>query len=125
MSNPHITVIYKWTAKPGKLEDLKAIYSEVTEAMENNEPGAEAVHCYVSKEDNALHVRDEFQDAGALGFHLQHTAGPHFPKLLEVATPGKFLFFGNVPEPLQQGALQMGLNAEFAPNAYGFDRAQA
>ena len=53
MDNQHITVVYKWTAKPGKLDELTSIYSKVTEAMEQNEPGAEAVHVYVSEQENA------------------------------------------------------------------------
>jgi hypothetical protein len=93
--------------------------------MNETEPGAAEVQVYVSEADNALYVRDEFVDADALAFHLQHTAGPHFPQLLEVATPRSFLFFGPVPEPLQQATRQMGLGAEFGTHAYGFARAEA
>jgi hypothetical protein len=50
--------------------------------MKQNEPDAQAVHCYVSEKDNALYVRDEFKDAAALGFHLSSTAAGHFPQLL-------------------------------------------
>lgn len=121
--NPNtITVVYKWTAKPGQLDALTGIYKGVTEAMEANEPGALAVHVYVSEDDNALYVRDEFADANALGFHLSETAGPHFPKLIEVATPGTFYFFGNVPAEMQQAARDMGLAAEFGSHVAGFTR---
>ena len=121
--NPNaITVVYKWTAKPGQLDALTDIYKGVTDAMEANEPGALAVHVYVSEDDDALYVRDEFADANALGFHLSETAGPHFPKLLEVAAPGTFYFFGNVPAEMQQAALGMGLAAEFSSHVVGFDR---
>ena len=122
MSDAHITVIYKWTANPGKLDELKAIYEQVTEAMKQNEPDAEAVHCYVSEKDNALYVRDEFKDAAALGFHLSSTAGAHFPQLLAIAVPGPFFFFGDVPDELKQATEQMQLGAEFATHAFGFDR---
>ncbi len=122
MDGNHITVIYKWTAQPGKLEELTAIYRDVTDAMEQNEPGAEAVHIYVSEDANALYVRDEFTDAAALGFHLSSTAAAHFPQLLAVATPGPFFFFGDVPEEMQQATEQMQLGAEFGTHAAGFDR---
>ena len=122
MNNQHITVIYKWTANPGKLDELTAIYAGVTEAMEQNEPGAEAVHIYASEQDNALYVRDEFKDAGALGFHLQSTAAAHFPSLLEIAVPGPFFFFGDVPQELKDATEQMQLGAEFALHTSGFDR---
>ena len=122
MDSNHVTVVYKWTAQPGKLEELTSIYADVTDAMEANEPGAEAVHIYVSEQENALYVRDEFQDAGAMGFHLSTTAANHFPKLISIATPGPFFFFGNVPEELQQATEQMQLGGEFATHAAGFDR---
>lgn len=117
-----IVVTYKWTAKPGKLNQLKSIYEDVVAAMKRNEPDAQAVHCYVSEEDNALHVRDDFKDAAALGLHLSTTAPAHFPQLLSIADPGPFLFHGTVPDELKQGIAQMGLAAEFAPHAFGFDR---
>ncbi len=122
MDSNHITVTYKWTAQPGKLDELTSIYRDVTTAMEQNEPGAEAVHVYVSEQDNALYVRDEFVDAGALGFHLTSTAAAHFPSLLAIATPGPFFFFGDVPTELQQATEQMQLGAEFATHSAGFDR---
>ena len=122
MDSNHVTVVYKWTAQPGKLGELAAIYDGVTAAMEENEPGAEAVHVYVSEGENALYVRDEFTDAGALGFHLSQTAAAHFPQLLAIATPGPFFFMGDVPEELQQATQQMQLGAEFSAHSAGFDR---
>ena len=122
MNNQHINVIYKWTAKPGKLGELSSIYAEVAKEMKQNEPGAEAVHCYTSEEENALYVRDEFKNADALGFHLQTTAAGHFPDLLSIAVPGPFFFFGNVPQELQAATEQMQLGAEFALHMTGFDR---
>jgi quinol monooxygenase YgiN len=125
MDSKHITVVYKWTAKPGKLDELASIYAQVTEQMQQNEPGAEAVHCYVSEAENALYVRDEFEDANAMGFHLSTTAAGHFPSLLAIATPGPFFFLGDVPAELQQATQQMGLGAEFSAHTAGFDRPQA
>ena len=122
MNNQHITVVYKWTANAGKLEELASTYAKVTEAMEKNEPGAEAVHCYVSEKENALYVRDEFVDAAAMGFHLQTTAAAHFPHLLSIATPGPFFFMGDVPQELQAATEQMQLGAEFGLHTAGFDR---
>ena len=121
-TDTRITVTYKWTAKPGKLDELTAIYEDVVEAMKQSEPDAQAVHCYVSPDENTLHVRDEFNNAAALGLHLSTTAPAHFPQLLAIATPGAFLFHGDVPDELKQAIGQMQLPAEFAPHAFGFDR---
>ena len=122
MDSKHVTVVYKWTAQPGKLEELSSIYADVTKAMEANEPGAETVHVYVSEAENALYVRDEFADAGAMGFHLSTTAAGHFPQLLAIATPGPFFFLGDVPAEMKAATEQMQLGGEFATHMAGFDR---
>ena len=122
MSGSHVTVVYKWTAQPGKLEELTDIYRSVTAAMEKNEPGAQAVHVFVSEDENALYVQDEFVDAGAVGFHLSTTAGAHFGDLLAVATPGPFFFLGDVPDEMKQATDEMQLGGEFAKRTVGFVR---
>lgn len=122
MENQEVMVVYSWTAKEGKSNDLKGIYTEVTGQMKTNEPGALKVQCYFDESSSRLIVVDVFADAGAVGFHLGTTAAGHFENLLQVAIPGEFLFCGNVPEEMKQAALGMGLKASFAPAIYGFDR---
>ena len=122
MTNQAISVVYKWTAKPGKAEELKAIYREVEKQMKETEPDALKVECYFDNNNDVLIVYDLFKDGAALGQHLGTTAAGHFPSLLQIATPGPFLFCGEVPEELKQAALGMGLDATFAPRVFGFDR---
>lgn len=123
MENQSITVVYTWTAKPGKAEELKAIYQAVAKQMQETEPNALQVECFFDPDSNVLIVYDLFKDGAALGLHLSTTAAGHFPQLLAIATPGPFLFCGEVPEELKQAALGMGLDATFAPRIFGFDRA--
>jgi hypothetical protein len=91
--------------------------------MKATEPGALKVDCYFDESADALIVSDLFKDGAALGQHLGTTATGHFPKLLQIAVPGPFLFCGDVPEELKQAALGMGLDATFASREFGFDRA--
>ncbi len=122
MKNHEITVVYKWTARTGKAEELKAIYKEVEKQMLETEPGALKVDCFFDKDTGVLLVSDLFKDAAALGQHLGTTAAGHFPSLLQIAEPGPFLFCGEVPEEMKQAAIGMGLDATFAPHDFGFDR---
>ena len=122
MDNQQITVVYNWTAKPGKEAELLAIYKEVAEQMQQTEPHALKVDCYFDANQNKLVVYDLFQDAAALAQHLGTTAAGHFGQLLQIAEPGPFLFMGEVPAELQQAAIGMGLNATFAPRQFGFTR---
>ena len=125
MDNQEIIVVYKWIAKPGKADELKAIYSEVKNQMNETEPGALKVDCYFDEGTNVLIVSDLFKDGAALGQHLGTTAAGHFPTLLQIAEPGAFLFCGDVPEELKQAAIGMGLDVTFAPRIFGFDRNEA
>jgi len=122
MNGQEITVFYKWTAKPGKLNELKAIYHDVYQSMQDNEPDSLKMECYFAEDENAIFVHDVFKDGAALGFHLGGTAAQHFPKLAEIATPGPFFFCGDIPEELIQAAENMKMGAEFGMHAFGFDR---
>ncbi|MEL7532043.1 MAG: antibiotic biosynthesis monooxygenase [Bacteroidota bacterium] len=122
MKNQEITVVYNWTAMPGKSEELKAIYRDVEAKMKANEPGALEVQCYFDEAANKLVVTDLFENADALGYHLSTTAAAHFPSLLQIAQPGPFLFLGEVPSEMQQAAVGMGLDATFSPGVFGFSR---
>ncbi|MDW3649319.1 MAG: antibiotic biosynthesis monooxygenase [Bacteroidia bacterium] len=123
MKNQSITVVYTWTANPGKSEELKSIYQSVAKQMQETEPNALQVDCFFDDSSRTLVVYDLFKDGAALGQHLGTTAAGHFPQLLKIANPGSFLFCGEVPEELKQAALGMGLDATFAPRAFGFNRA--
>lgn len=122
MKSQEITVVYQWIANEGKSEELKAIYNQVEKDMHATEPGALKVQCYFDEQSRTLVVEDVFADAAALGQHLGTTAASHFPSLLQIATPGPFLFCGNVPKDMQQAALGMGLDAKFASHINGFVR---
>ncbi len=122
MENQEVMVVYKWTAKAGNSEQLKAIYQEVESQMKANEPGALRVNCYFDETSLTLIVMDLFADANAVGFHLGTTAAGHFGDLLQIAVPGEFWFCGEVPEEMKKAASGMGLNATFAPRLFGFDR---
>jgi len=122
MKNQEITVFYKWTAKSGKLDELKEIYREAQKEMKENEPDTLKMECYFAEEENAIIVHDLFKDGGALGAHLGGTAAHHFPKLAEIAVPGPFLFCGDVPDELKQAANGINMGAIFGTHAFGFER---
>ena len=122
MNNQEITVVYRWTAKPGKLQELKDIYEQVRAEMESTEPGTLRMECYFADDSNQVIVYDLFEDAAALGAHLGGTAARHFPKLVEIAEPGPFFFCGDVPAELRQAAEGMNMGAVFGTHAFGFER---
>ncbi len=122
MNGTEITVVYRWTANPGRFDELKSIYEDVFRQMEANEPDALRMECYFAEESNQVIVHDVFKDGAALGLHLGTTAAHHFPKLMEIAVPGPFFFCGDVPAELEAAAEGMNMGAVFGTHAFGFAR---
>ena len=94
MTNQQISVVYKWTAKPGKSEELKAIYQEVTKQMKETEPNTLKVECYFDESTDTLIVYDLFKDSAAMAQHLGTTAAEHFPYCFKLQYPVPFFSAG-------------------------------
>lgn len=125
MTGQEITVAYRWTAKPGKRAELKAMYETVLAQAKATEQGTLRFDVFEVQESGDLMVVDVFQDGAALGQHLGGTAAEFFPKLTEIADPGPFFFCGDVPDELVQAANGMNMGAVFGTHAFGFTRDSA
>ncbi|MGI9556611.1 MAG: putative quinol monooxygenase [Solirubrobacterales bacterium] len=120
MSSMEIGVTYQWTAKEGKMDELRALYEAVAEQSKAEEPGIPWMNVYEVQGSDALIISEVFEDGAALGTHLGGTAAQHFPTLSEIADFGPFFVFGDVPDELAQAASGMG--ATLATRAFGFTR---
>lgn len=121
-TSSEIELTYVWTAHEGHEEQLVATYEAVGAMLEANEPGLIAYEIAVSETNNQIIIHEVFEDENALGFHLSHTAAQFFPQLVEFATPGPFIFRGDVPEDLKAAAYQMDMGAIFTTEWTGFER---
>ena len=121
-SGTEIALTYVWTAHKGQEERLVATYGAVAEILEANEPGLISYEIAVSETGNQIVVHEVFEDGDALAFHLSETAGQFFPQLVEFATPGPFIFRGDVPNELKAAAYQMEMGAIFTGDWEGFER---
>ena len=122
MNSNHVTVVYKWTAQPGKLDELTAIYKPGHRRDGAERAGRRDRACLrLSRRQRSVRPR-RVRRREAIGFHLGTTAAGHFPDLLAIATPGPFFFLGDDPAEMKAATAQMQLAAEFATHAAGFDR---
>ncbi|MEM6412663.1 MAG: antibiotic biosynthesis monooxygenase [Pseudomonadota bacterium] len=117
-----IELTYVWTAHEGQEERLVATYGAVGEMLEANEPGLLSYEIAVSETGNQIIIHEVFEDGNALAFHLSETAAQFFPQLVEFATPGPFIFRGDVPEELKAAAYGMNMGAIFTGDWDGFER---
>lgn len=121
-SGSEISLTYVWTAHEGQAERLVATYGAVGDILEANEPGLISYEIAVSETGNQIVIHEVFEDGNALAFHLSETAAQFFPQLVEFATPGPFIFRGDVPEELKAAAYQMNMGAIFTADWDGFER---
>ena len=106
----------------GQEDRLVATYEAVGDILEAKEPGVLLYEISVSETGNQIVIREVFRDGEALAFHLSETAAQFFPQLVEFATPGPFIFRGDVPEDLRTVAYQMNMGAIFTGDWNGFER---
>ena len=121
-ASSEIDLTYVWTAHEGQEQRLIATYEAVGEMLEANEPGLTFYEIAVSETGNQIVIHEVFEDGDALAFHLSETAAAFFPQLAEFATPGPFIFRGDVPEELRSAAYQMNMGAIFTSDWAGFER---
>ncbi len=121
-TSTEIGLTYVWTAHEGQEERLIQTYQAVGDILEANEPGLIRYEISVSETGNQIIIHEVFEDGDALAFHLSETAAQFFPQLVEFATPGPFIFRGDVPEPLRAAAYGMDMGAIFTTEWTGFER---
>ncbi len=121
-ASSEIDLTYVWTAHEGQEERLIATYEAVGEMLEANEPGLTSYEIAISETGNQIIIHEVFEDGDALAFHLSETAAAFFPQLVEFATPGPFIFRGDVPEELKAAAYGMNMGAIFTGQWSGFER---
>lgn len=117
-----IQLTYVWTAHEGQAERLVATYDAVGQVLEANEPGLLFYEIAVSETGNQIIINETFADSDAMAFHLTETAAQFFPELVTFATPGPFIFRGDVPEELKAAAYSMSMGAIFTNDWDGFER---
>lgn len=117
-----IDLVYVWTAKPGMESQLVATYDAVGEVLEANEPGLLSYEISVSEKGDQIVIHEVFENNEALAYHLSKTAAQYFPQISQIATPGPFIFRGNVSEELKAAAYQMDMGAIFSTEWTGFSR---
>ncbi len=117
-----IDLVYVWTAKPGMSEQLVATYDAVGEVLKASEPGLLTYDLSVSETGEQIVIHEVFENGEALAFHLSGTAAKYFPQISRIATPGPFIFRGNVPDELRKAAYQMNMGAIFLTERDRFKR---
>ena len=106
--------------KPGELENVKALMSEMVESANTNEPGTLSYEWSVSENGEACHIFERYTDSAAVMTHLGTFKEKFMERFLALLEPERLLVYGS-PSDEAKEALS-GFGAVFMTPIGGFAR---
>lgn len=108
--------------KEGEVDTLKEMIEIMSDATQENEPGALNYEWYISADEKSCHIFERYADSAAMLTHLNNF-GKNFAKdFMSILTPTKFTVYGHPTEQLQKALRSM--NPVFFDHLGGFSRDQ-
>ena len=105
--------------RPGQLDALKALMSEMVAATQANEPGTLNYEWFISEDETQCHIYERYRDSAAVMTHLG-SFGQHFAeRFLAALEPKRLVVYGDPNEEARAalagfGAVHMAFLGGFA-----------
>jgi quinol monooxygenase YgiN len=106
--------------KPGELDNVKALMSEMVESANTNEPGTLSYEWSFSEDGKSCHIFERYTDSAAVMTHLGTFKEKFMERFLAAMEPERLLVYGN-PSDEAKEALS-GFGAVFMLPIGGFTR---
>ncbi|MCB0035834.1 MAG: antibiotic biosynthesis monooxygenase [Anaerolineales bacterium] len=110
------------TIAEGKLDTLKSLLAEMSEATQANEPGALNYEWYISADESKCHILERYADSAALLTHLGNFSKNFASRFMGILTPTKMTVYGNPNEAAVKALNNLG--AVYYEHLGGFSRDQ-
>jgi quinol monooxygenase YgiN len=104
----------------GKLDDVKALADEMSEATRLHEPGALAYEWFITDDGTQCHINERYVDDGATMTHLGNFGSKFAGRFMEILTPISFDVYGTASDAVREGLA--GLGAVHVQQVSGFAR---
>ncbi len=119
MSN-HVYWIIEAEVKDGKLDELKSLMEEMSEATKADEPGALNYEWSLSEDDKICHIFERYSDSDATMVHMGNFGSKFAGRFMGVLKPTACTLYGDPDERVQKAMKPMG----YVPmkSAAGFSR---
>jgi quinol monooxygenase YgiN len=97
------------TVKEGRKEEFKRLGEEMSEAVENNEPGTKRYQFFLNDDQTQCVVNESYVNLEAALAHLKSVASQTIlPKIFDACKINRFEVFGEINDDLMKALAQMG-----------------
>jgi len=104
----HVYWILEAEVVDGKLDELKALMAEMSEATLQDEPGALNYEWSFSDDNTICHVFERYADSAATLVHMGNFGSKFARKFMGVLKPVKCTLYGNPDEKVLKALKPMG-----------------
>lgn len=112
--------ILELAIKEGEVDALKALMEEMSEATQENEPGALNYEWYISVDESSCHLFERYADSAALLTHLGNFRKHFASRFMSILRPTKMTVYGS---PNEEAAKALdGMRAIYFSPLGGFSR---
>lgn len=119
MSN-HVYWTLDLAVRDGKMEDLKALMKEMSDATKANEPGTLNYEWTLSEDGAKCTIYERYTDSAAALVHLASFGKNFAPRFMACLEPKRLVVHGNVTDEARKALSTMG--AAFMKPFGGFTR---
>ncbi|MBO6826069.1 MAG: antibiotic biosynthesis monooxygenase [Sneathiella sp.] len=119
MSN-HVYWIIEANVRDGKLDELKALMAEMSEATKADEPGALNYEWSLSEDETICHIFERYEDSDATMVHMGNFGSKFAGRFMGVLKPFRCTLYGAPDERVCNAMKPMGYVA--MSSAAGFSR---
>lgn len=116
----HVYWIIEANVQDGKLDELKALMQEMSEATMANEPGALNYEWSLNEDETVCHIFERYADSDATMIHMGNFGKNFAARFMGVLKPFKTTLYGSPNEKVCAAMKPMGYVA--MTSAAGFSR---
>ena len=116
----HVYWIIEAKVLEGKLDELKSLMAEMSEATKKNEPKALNYEWSLSANEQVCHIFERYADNDATMVHMGNFAAKFAKRFMGTLKPNRCILYGNPDERVQKALLPLG--AHLMKPAAGFSR---
>ena len=116
----HVSWLLQLEVRPGRLDDLRALMTEMVAATAANEPGTLDYEWSLSADGATCHLFERYADSAAAMIHIATFGEKYASRFLELLTPTNVMLYGTPNAAVREALAGFGAVA-MAPAA-GFSR---
>ena len=118
--NDEVFWLLELNIKPGEIDTLKALMTEMSDATKADEPGTLYYEWFISADGQTCHIHERYADSDAVMVHMGNFGAKFAERFMAILEPTRFTVYGNPSDEVKKGLEGMGV--EFVTPIGGFSR---